>query len=317
MATFIDGFEQFDGDRTAALMRMAGYSAGSVTMGAGRKGNSKALVCYRSTFSRVWSMTDNLMTIGFAVKFDQRGPLLSVGAGANQLYLWVDPDTGLANIGTSLAAGTPGYINPLKNRWYYFEMQLDKSTSKATLFVNGKQDISVDLPAFVTGNLTVLLNPFQLFASPKEDYGTRLYDDLYINDGPRLAPIQVTTRVATADGSKTDWSFAGAATRWQAVSPPINELDKFIYTSIDGNENSFLSSTSLPDNNPIRYLQLITLFRKATSDPMSLDFNIGDQVKRESNIARDWSFRYTMMNAAGYDADSLKNAEFGVKLILG
>ncbi|QJI52249.1 hypothetical protein [Cronobacter phage JC01] len=317
MATFIDGFEQFDGDRTAALMRMAGYSVGGVTLAAGRKGNSRSVSCYRATLSRAWSMVDNLLTLGFAVKFDQRGPLLSVGSGANQLYLWVDPETGLVNLGTGLAAGTPGYINPLKNRWYYFELQLDKSTSKATLFVNGKQDISIPLPSFITGNLTVLLNPFQLFVAPKEDYGTRLYDDLYLNDGPRLGPIQVTSRFATADGSKTGWSFDGAATRWQAVSPPINELDKFIYTAIDGNENSFISGTSLPDNNPIRYLQLVTLFRKATSDPMSLDFNIGSQVKRESNISRDWTFRYTMMSASGYDADSIKAAEFGVKLILG
>jgi hypothetical protein len=101
------------------------------------------------------------------------------------------------------------------------------------------------------------------------------------------------------------------------VSPPINELDKFIYTAVDGNQNTFFSSSPLPDSNPIRYLQLITLFRKATSDPMNLDFNIDDQVKREANITRDWTFRYTMFSPAGYDAASLAAAEFGVKLILG
>lgn len=98
---------------------------------------------------------------------------------------------------------------------------------------------------------------------------------------------------------------------------PINELDKFIYTAVDGNESSFKSTTGLPDTNPLRYLQLITLFRKATSDPMSLDFNIDSQVKREQNITRNWTFRYTMFSAAGYDATTIKGAEFGVKLVKG
>lgn len=316
MATFIDGFEQFSGDRTEALMRMAGYQAGAVSIVQGRKGNSRALSCYRSSFSRTWTMTGNQLTIGFAVKYDVRGPLISIGFGGNQLYLWVDPITGLANIGTSKAAGTPGYVNPLLNRWYYIELQIDKDTNAVTLFVNGKQDVSVNVPAFITGNLVINYNPWQLFSAP-EDYGTRMYDDIYINDGLRLEPIQVSTRNPTADGSKTGWSFTGAGTRWQAVSPPVNELDKFIYTAVDGNQNTFKSATALPDNNPIRYLQLITLFRKATSDPMSLDFNIDNQVKREANISRNWTFRYTPFSAAGYSAADLTTVEFGVKLILG
>ena len=316
MATFIDGFEQFNGDRGPALMRMAGYQAGSITIVAGRKGNSRAISCYRNSFSRSWTMAGDTLSIGFAVNYNARGPLFAIGSGGNNLYLWVDPTTGLLNVGTSLVASTPGYVNPLLNRWYYFEMVMNRTAGTVTLFVNGKQDISATLPNFITGTLTLTYNPFNLFSNP-QDYGTRSYDDIYINDGARIEPIQVSTRNATGDGEHIDWSFAGTGTRWQAVSPPINELDKFIYTAIDGNENSFVSSSPLPDSNPVRYLQLITMFRKATSDPMSLDFNIADQVKRESNISRDWTFRYTPFDASGFDAASLTSAEFGVKLILG
>lgn len=314
MATFIDGFEQFAGDRGPALLRMAGYLVGNVTVVGGRKAGSRALSTYRSSFQRNWQMAGNTLSIGFAVKYDSRGPLVAIGSGGNNLYMWVDPVTGLLNMGTGLTAGTPGYVNPLLNRWYYVEMVINKTANTVTAFVNGKQDISIPVPAFITGALVVTYNPWGLFT---DDYGTRIYDDIYITDGARIEPIQVTTRNPTADGQKTDWSFVGAATRWQAVSPPINELDKFIYSAIDGNENTFISAGGLPDSNPIKFLQLITLFRKATSDPMSLDFNIDAQVKREANITRDWTFRYTMFDAAGYDAGNIGLAEFGVKLILG
>lgn len=316
MATHIDGFEQFNGDRGPALMRMAGYQAGDITIVGGRKGNSRAISCYRNSFTRSWTMAGNLLSIGFAVNYTTRGPLFGIGFGGNNLYLWVDPNTGLLNIGTGWNAGTPGYVNPLLNRWYYIELVMDKTANTATIFLNGKQDVSIALPSFITGTMTLTYNPFGMMPSPG-DYGTRIFDDIYITDGPRIEPIQVSTRNPTGDGQYTDWSYAGTGTRWQAVSPPINELDKFIYTAVDQNRNSFVSSSPLPDSNPVKYLQLITLFRKATSDPMSLDFNIDDQAQRESNISRDWTFRYTPFDPSGYDAASLSSAEFGVKLILG
>lgn len=316
MTTFIDGFEQFAGDRTEALMRMAGYSVGVITIVAGRKAGSRAIGTYRSSFSRPWTMAGQQLCIGFAVKFDTRGPLVAIGVGGNQLYVWIDPVTGLLNIGPTFNSATPGYVNPLLNRWYYFEVLLDKDAGTATVFVNGKQDVSAPLPSFITGTVVVNYNPWNLFTTPA-DYGTRVYDDIYMTDGPRLQPIQVTTRNPTGDGSDTNWSFTGAATRWQTVSPPVNELDKFIFTAIDGNKNTFVSVAEMPDANPIRFLQMITLFRKATPDPMSLDFNIDQQVIRETNISRNWTFRYTMFGAAGYDASNIAAAEFGVKLKLG
>lgn len=315
MATHIDGFEQFNGDRVAALLRMAGYTSGQVAMVAGRKPASRAISLYRSTLSRPWRFDGSMMSVGFAVKFSTRGPLVSLTVGGNAVYVWVDVDTGLLNIGTGFGAYTPGYINPLKDRWYYLELVLDKTAQTIQVIANGKPDITVALPSFLTGGVVVTLNPFEF--SQEGDFGTRLFDDLYLNDGQRLQPIQVTTRFPTAAGAKEEWGVTGAAAGVQAVSPPINELDKFIYSAVDGMQSTFISSTGLPDDNPIRYLQLITLFRKATSDPLSLDFNIDSQVSTEANITRDWTFRYTMFGSGGYDAESIKAAEFGVKLKKG
>lgn len=311
MATFIEGFEQFrDGDGTK-LMRLAGYTlAGTVQVAGGRKGGS-AIVAYRSKLIREWNFTGTL-SIGVAAQFDTRGPILAIKRGSAALFLWADPDTGLLNLGETRTSGNPGYANPLKDRWYYYELVL--AAGEATLYVNGKQDSQVTLPVGLTGMCTIEMNPYDMFAS---DYGTRSYDDFYLNDGARLQPIQVTTRFPTADGQKTDWSFVGAATRWQAVSPEIKLLDKNIYTAIDGAQNTFKSAVALPDNNPIRFLQLITLFRKATPDPMNLIFSVENQAVKETNISRDWTFRYTPMDAAGYTPANITAAEFGVKLELG
>lgn len=315
MATFIDGFEQFDGDRVGTLMRMAGYSLSSLGVVAGRAGG-KAILLYRSSVTRDWAMAGQMLSVGFAVKFDQRGPLVALSGGGQSFYVWVDPDTGLLNTGTSVTAGAPGYMNPLKDRWYFLEMTLNRDNNTLSLYLNGKSDSTVTLPAFLAGTIQVKLNPFDLFTA-KQDYGTRVYDDLYLVDGARLGPIQVSTRFPTGDGDKPNWSVTGAANNWQAVRPEINELDKFIFTAIDGNENNFVSIEDVQGTAAIRYLQLITMFRKATSDPMSLIFNIDEQKVTEVNISRNWTFRYTMFNASGYTPSNIKAAQFGVKLKLG
>lgn len=313
MATFIDGFEQFKDD-TGTLMRLAGYTpVGSVSTAAGRKGGI-ALSVYRSKMTRKWQFNGDIMTIGAACFYDQRGPIIGVEKNGVGIYVWVDATTGLLNIGQTDQLNNVGYANPLKSRWYYYELTLDRNTGQATIYINGKADSSYAFPPSLSGEVTLVLNPYDVVAS---DFGSRQYDDFYAADAARLAPIQVTTRFPTADGAKTDWSFTGAPSAWQAVSTPVDMLDKFIYSSVDGTQQTFVSATSLPDTNPIKYLQLITLFRKATSDPMSLDFNIDDQVVREANISKDWTFRYTSMSAAGYTPANIVTAEFGVKLDLG
>lgn len=311
MALFFDGFEQFSRtDRPDQLIRLAGYTAeGTLSLVEGRKAGSSAVSCYRSALSRQWTFGGTIMSFGFAVKFDVRGPVAAIRINTtNVLTIAVSPVTGLLNFG-----GEVGYVNPLTKRWYYIECELDRSNGQARLYINGKLDITVTLPAEVAGAVIVRLNPYEAAAEP--DYGTRDYDDLYVTDSARLSPMQVTTRFPTAL-TVEEWSVAGAASAVDAVTPPVDMLNKFIFTAIADAHEEFTSNTPLPDDNPIKYLQLITLFRKATADPMSIEMNIDDQKVLASNIGRDWTYRYTPMSPAGYDAGNIIAAKFGVRLKL-
>lgn len=321
MATFIDGFEQFgNNDRPETLMRLAGYTiTGAVSVAAGRKGASSAIVAYRSSFKRTWSFSGNAMSIGFAVKMDTRGPVLAVKKGTTAMFVWLDPLTGLVNVGTTLANSNPGYVNPLKDRWYYFEIEMTKGDAAFKLYVNGRLDQSYPLNGNISGDVEVEFNPYLLFEASDfgGDTGTRLFDDFYMTDGPRIEPIQITTRFPTADSDPLEWSFTGAPGHWQTVSQlPPDMLDRFIYSAQDGAVEQFVSASPMPDSNPIRHLQMLALFRKATSDPMDLIFNIDGQKVTQANIPKDWTFRYMPFSASGYTAGNIGAAKFGVTLDL-
>lgn len=307
MAILLDGFEQFSQtDRAAQYMRLAGYTVGDVTLVGGRKGGN-AVSMYRSSMRRAFAFTGQQLTVGFAMRFDKRGPIFGVqlsGQSVYQLAFRVDKDTGLIVIN-----GVSGYIAPLPNRWYYFELEMNKAAGTAQLYVNGRPDVAAPLPGTLAGDITLVFNPFDVV---QDDFGTRLLDDLYITDALRLGPLQVTTRFPTT-ALKTDWQNAGGS-NIAAVSPPIDTLDKYIFTGVPDAEDQYKSSTALPDNSPLRFVQLMTLYRKATSDPLSLEVNLDDQRVTISNLPRDWAFSYTPMSAAGYDSTSIVDAQFGVKL---
>ncbi len=307
MAILLDGFEQFSQtDRASQYMRLAGYEIGQASLVGGRKGGS-AVSLYRGSMKRAYSFTGQQLTVGFAMQFDKRGPVFGVqstGQTGYTLAFRIDKDSGLIVLN-----GVSGYIAPLPNRWYYFEVEMDKAAGTVQLYVNGRPDVSAPLPGTVAGSISMVFNPFDLV---QDDFGTRVMDDLYITDSLRLGPLQITTRFPTT-AIKTDWQNAGGS-NIVAVSPPIDTLDKYIFTGVPDAEDQYKSSKALPDNSPLRFVQLMTLYRKATSDPLSLEVNLDDQRVTISNLPRDWAFRYTPMSAAGYDSTSIVDAQFGVKL---
>lgn len=311
MTILIDGFEQFrETDRPETFMRMAGYVVqGAVATAGGHKSNSQSLACYRSSFSRTWTF-GAVLSIGFAVKFTDRGGLISVAAGTTTLACFTDPTTALINLGNEV-----GYVTPLKDRWYYIEMVLDKAANTATIFVNGKPDVASALPADIqaASDITIRFNPYD---AVEPDFGTRNYDDMYINDGARLGPIQITTRLPDGDRD-TEWGVAGSTSHNGAVGKlPPEVLDRFIYSFTDNAHDSFVSSQALPDAGAIMNIGLITLLRKATSDPLTVEVNIDSHTANLANIGRDWSYRYTIMGSNGYDASSIVASEFGVRVKL-
>lgn len=338
MAQFFDGFEQFrtlEDESPASFMKMAGYTTrGNITAGQGRIGMSVCLFVMSSAFERKWTWAGDTITVGFACMQQKRGALFgfkvgdATGFDVPNTSIYTDPQTGFVTIRNSDGLSDIGYVTPLPKRWYYYEISANRNTGVVTVRVNGKDDVEFTLDAAVKAatEITLVFNPFDMMpAFPPDPQGTvpvedaKQYDDMYIQDGGKLGPIQITGRLPSGDVA-TGWSVsdddpAYAHNRMVGILPP-DPNNRFIFTGVNDVYDAFKSNNNLPDNGAIIAQGLVTLVRKATSDPVSIIANIDGNTVTMSNIGRQWEYRYTLLSAAGYDKTSIEAAVFGVRSVI-
>lgn len=335
MAQFFDGFEQFrtlDKETPAAYMKMAGYSTrGVLTTGQGRIGRSICLFTLASAFERKWAWSGDTITVGFACMQQKRGALFGfkvgdeTGRDVPSTTIYTDPQTGLVTIRNQNGDLDIGYVTPLPKRWYYYEISANRNTGVVTVQVNGKDDVAFTLDADVkaASEITLVFNPFDMLPSfPAEanyEEDTKQYDDMYVQDGGRLGPIQISGRLPSGDvaigWNVSDEDPAYPHNRMVGVLPP-DPSNRFIFTGVNDVYDAFNSSDALPDNGAIIAQGLVTLVRKATSDPVSVIANIDGNTVTMSNIGRQWEYRYTLLSPAGYDKTSIEAAIFGVRSVI-
>lgn len=288
---FFDGFEQFDQAKDYnAQMRKADYTVtGQIYTGTGRR-NGKCLTTYRSSISRMTNWVDPILSFGFALKQTGRGGICSIG-GINFV---LDADDGNPRF-----LDVKGITLPVLSKWYYFEVELDKSAHTVKFFINGKLDgqttwvpnsIDEDHP-------TITLNAFNakpsLIDDKLQDNATRMYDDFYIYNGPRLSPVQITTRLPKKD-IVTQWNvLPDGITHSEAVGTlPVDELNRYIITHVNNAVDEFESETKLPDGNPVIAVGALGLVRSATADMCSIDFKVGQRIANVGNLSPVWHYRY-------------------------
>lgn len=287
---FFDGFEQFDQSKDYnAQMRKADYTvSGQIYTGLGRR-NGKCLTTMRSSISRTINWVDPILSFGFALKHTQRGGICSLG----NIDFVLDFDTGAPRFLDSV-----GITLPILSRWYYFEVEANKTTGKIRFFVNGKLDGTADIPSTLEQDTpTITLNAYN--ASPSlidaqvKDNSTRMYDDFYIYNGSRLSPVQVTTRLPTSDIQKQWQVLPDDKQHWEAVGTlPTDELNRYIITHVNNAVDEFGSTTKLPDTNPVIAVGALGLVRSATADQCSIDFKVGARVQNVGNLTPVWHYRY-------------------------
>lgn len=306
MSLFFDGFEQFDRAETpGSEMRLADYTVtGLIALGTGRIGTSRALILSNASVARSWQWTGENFSMGVAIKFAARGQMFSLGGG---LSLRMDPETGRARIGED-----SGMAAPVKDRWYYFEVVLNRTAETADVYINGKLDLTVPLSAETLASpvITATLNP-------SGDHYSRTVDDFYLNDGPRVQPIQVTTRFPTADVGPNEWApTAGpSAAHYAMVAPlPVDKLDRYLIGNVSGAEESFASIQPLPDDNPVIGIGMISLVRKTTIDNLSMTTKFSGREVLQSDISLDWRYRFSLFALDGDNKQSIESATFGVVL---
>lgn len=326
MAEFYDGFEQFRTDETKPVtyfLDMAKYiSRGNLESGAGRLSNSVALFTKSSSFEREWVWAGDTITIGFACRQSIRDPIFGIRMGEDigtevpHVLVHIDRESALVTV-TDGETKEVGYVTPLPNRWYYYEVVLTKSTRTIEVFVNGKKDVTFTLPAIFAQSSTMrfVFNPYDLspnWVTPADV----VFDDLYIRDAGRLGPIQISGRLPTEDISR-EWMVSSedpAGAHWAMVGTmPPNPNDKFIFTAENAKLDSFKSNVKLPDAGRIIAHGLVALVRKATADPVTIVASIDGNTVSMANINRSWEYRYTLFPAGAYDKAAIEGATFGVK----
>lgn len=311
MALYIDGFEQFDkADSPGSEMRLAGYEVvGSIQTGTGRKGG-RSLVLSSSSVAKAWEWSEDMFSVGFAVKFTTRGPLLEMSGG---ILLTLDKLSG-----RPVFNGINGNAGPVKDRWYYVEVRLRRGARAIDLFFNGKLDTTVTMSEEVAANTSMIcrLNPFDK-AGIDGDSGTRNYDDFYMNNGDTAKPIQITTRFPDKDADPNEWapSEGPTADHFAMVGKlPTDKLDRYLIGNVSGAEESFTSSTLLPDDNRIVAIGLVSLLRKTTVDNLTVTARFDGRDVLISDIPMEWQYRYTQFPLDGDTKSSIEGAEFGVVL---
>lgn len=321
---FMDGFDQYAKHitgRPANLMRYAGYTvSGSPTLADGRlefDPGGKSILLRGNSVQRSYQWQTDTLSFGVAVKFALRGGLYSLTFGSNPpVVIWTDRGTGLVNCG-----GSHGYVMPIPRRWYYFECLVDRDSGLLQVFVNGKADVTVTLPFSLAGvvDVTVRLNvydhpPNSIDPSDQVDSSTdRWFDDLYLNSGDRLTPVQVTTRFPS-EATLSQWnSTEEGVPNWQLVSGTVDELNKYLYANTDGQTERYISSKSVFDSQVVA-IGTLALVRKATPDPVKLELFVDSSSVETSDVPLMYQYKFTYMDGSLYTKGSVEASEFGVRI---
>lgn len=315
----LDGFEQYANENppTNALLR-ADYSPGGTwAMVAGRGRTSRAISGQTAFLERDFTWATAKMSLGFAGSFNGRGSMCSIKVGALDLTLWLNPDTGLPNLNTTI-----GGALPTKDRFYFYEIEIDRATGACALYVNGRQDCVFQHGAAIVGNAVKVRLGYR---SPSEyrqgdgqnavDASVKVFDDLYIRDSSRMGAIMITTRFPTAD-VKTEW-FTTEPSHHAAVSKaPPQPLDSYVASDTIGKEDSFTSNEPLQNTNPVIATGVVVLARKSPTLNAKLGVKIAGSVTQRSatrTVESGWRTQFVCFDKVDADTiEGVQNSQFGI-----
>lgn len=228
----LDGFDQVPGaSNIAATLVSLGYAIegdGALSWTPGRSDGSQALMLSQAdetvTLLREFSWGGDVFVAGFSVLATERAQLLTVNDGALDIG-WDDDGMHLRDqVSTA---------KPIRNRWYYLELVLDKAAGECRLHINGELDMTAPLPDALATIETIDLawggfNPTNVAGEDPPTDGTIIpsdisIDDLYVAD-ELLGPQAIYTRFPDADAT-SEWTAAHGGDHYVEVTqlPPDDE----------------------------------------------------------------------------------------------
>jgi hypothetical protein len=334
MSLFFDGFEQYRAApaNPESYMRLAGYDVvGFVGLASGKTivgvppEQRTAISLSTGYVLRSHPWAGDLFTVGFSIKFTERGGLLRLITSNGNLDLWVSELTGLLNI-----ASANGGVIPVRNNFYFIELQLSRSGQNVRVLVNGKQDILIEVPFSLAGldSVDVRLNPNDIDPETGAPgggaiaQGQRVYDDFYINAGDFMGPVAIFTRRPSSQDS-VEWSnstdFEGGPQlpnhEVAAAKPTLVPLDNFLHSYVDGATDNYRSNDSV-SSMPVKAVAMIALARKTLPNPLGLTLFTDSHQVTFGNLFQQYSYhRDVLTSAIGYSKASIESSTFGIKMV--
>lgn len=304
MGIFIDGFEQFLGD-AMALVPLGGYTSAEVVSAEGRLPSSTAVMVTGGQMTRSVPVSGLVASAGVAVRFEQRG---GVFFQVQTATVQASPITGRLSLN-----GVSGEVIPAANRYYYYEVELDWQNQQARLYVNGRLDITSPYTGAAPAELSVSLRS----VVAGETVSAVSFDDLYINDGPRLGPIEVMTQMANTDGAPQDWTPSIDDTDHAAIvgAQPPDPLNAYVQSDVPGAEDIYGSDTIAARDDTVRAVSIIALARvTATTGQVLIATSNGQEAEAET-LGSNYAYRYTEVPfTAGATAGTIAGQAFGIKV---
>lgn len=334
MKLHIDGFDHFaNSSRLRDYLSGAGYKMDrlpqpSIVSGRGDPRISRALSLNSGELRRDAPWTGNKFSFGCALEMGDRGSVMGIRFGLDHtdpIVLWFHPDDGQPRLNDQ----TGGSL-PVRWRYYYYEIELNRLAATATLYINNRMELVLPLNETQTSAATLEVTfgsmaevfQFRPGDSASERFG-RIYDDTYIRDGERLGPIVVTTRFPTTE-ELMEWVVWGPpnATSVDILSAvPPQELDQYISTEYGSKMCRFSSGDALKSPYDVLATGLVALARKAPDANLTLRGFIGGNGNvqyRSQDVSpvNAWRYYYMTFDRVATDTkDNIKQASFGFQTL--
>lgn len=269
-----------------------------------------------TTFSRTFVSTQARVVFGFAHQATARGRILAIKDLLN-----VDWPAGIEILGVR------GASVPIRNVWYYYEIEIDKTAGQAKLYVNDTLDLTVPLPANAAAMSTYELTWHA------ENGAVALLDDLYILDSDtangstrtsRLSPISIPIRMPTSDVD-VNWTGALDGPHWPQVGLLPPSTASYVRSATSGAQDIYASDTPLPEGvgteeAPIIAVGVVALAQKSDLDNRQLGLLVGapgnqkEVIDTSLSTSLEYSFGVfeTAPGNVPWTADNVQSTPFGI-----
>lgn len=281
--TLLEGFDQMPGAADVrATLEALGYAvpgSGEITWADGRTAGSQSVSLAQTDTNVAVQRTvpfGDTWSTGFALFASERAQILSLNSG-DLVVGWDDEGLHLRDqVSTA---------KPIRDRWYYIELETDKTALECRVYINGTLDMTAPLPDALdtASEVTVQLggvNPTNEAGQeppvPTDFVPTDMrFDDWYIGD-TAVGPIEVKTRFPTAD-AVSEWDTpTGSGPHWSEVARQPPEDDHFVTSYETGAVDTFTSDDPLDGSAEVIAVAVTARARKGDIDERALGLKLGD-----------------------------------------